>query len=208
MNGYERIEAERARQIEGEGWRAEGDDHYTEGQLKDAAIAYETGIADMWPWDLKGFKQTTRERDYEKAGALWLAERDRCERAGEPDKALAAQVEASRLGDRLDRKPREELRTSILVESTADKRWAVCINRGPDTTARVFPTLEEAFTASWRKVADLLADKKETPPDTHVQPELPFELDLLDLKATQYVIGPGFEAPASQTENAETQTHE
>ena len=86
------IAAERARQIEKEGWSAGHDDGHGDGALRNAAEAYlkhlRTRWADwvwdrvrppgMWPWGKKDFKPTEDPiRQLVKAGALIAAEIDR-----------------------------------------------------------------------------------------------------------------------------------
>ncbi|MEV5054631.1 hypothetical protein MRBLRH13_000212 [Agrobacterium radiobacter] len=87
------IAAERARQIEKEGWAPEHDDKYTNGELLEAAACYALhngGDVDdapgAWPWSRDFWKPTSRQRDLEKAGALIAAELDRVIRAAAPAK--------------------------------------------------------------------------------------------------------------------------
>lgn len=100
MTPMERIEAERKRQIEVEGWSRERDaQEYPGGQLLEAARCYfqhaawkfvedidpldgNDGTPANWPWHANWWKPTTIERDLEKAGALCLAEIDRLRRFG------------------------------------------------------------------------------------------------------------------------------
>lgn len=106
------IAAERARQIEKEGWSPEHDDNHSRGELARAAACYalqaaqrsdETPYEDrpgrrrwrrthlvivrFWPWGWGWWKPVDRQRDLEKAGALIAAELDRVIRAA----ALAKQ---------------------------------------------------------------------------------------------------------------------
>lgn len=84
---------ERLRQIDGEGYTAEGDDHYTLGQLADAAGAYAwhahtcnmdhhkiTTVPPSWPWMAEHWKPTNQRQMLVKAGALILAEIERLDR--------------------------------------------------------------------------------------------------------------------------------
>lgn len=109
MTGAEYILEERKRQIEEEGWTAEHDDEYTEGQLVDAACCYALfsasgymkGLREIrrrhfdrflkildiyWPWDRKWWKPSCtddingRILECIKAGALMAAEIDRLKR--------------------------------------------------------------------------------------------------------------------------------
>lgn len=81
MSGIERIAAERARQIEVEGWSA-AHDNASGGNLREAAVCYVFGRSDWWPWAMEWWKPSTDPiRNLEKAGALIAAEIDRLERA-------------------------------------------------------------------------------------------------------------------------------
>lgn len=81
--------AERRRQVEVEGWSAERDDQYVEGELADAAGCYaiwgdrlpRIRPPILWPWDRDWWKPTTRRRNLVKAAALLLAEIERIDRA-------------------------------------------------------------------------------------------------------------------------------
>ena len=109
MTGAELIAAERARQIEKEGWSGEHDDRYQHDELLWAAVVYTTppekrkmvtrSTASMgmpldrgdavwqepehWPWDIEWYKPTPEDRVRElvKAGALLAAEIDRLQRS-------------------------------------------------------------------------------------------------------------------------------
>lgn len=96
------IDAERERQKSVEGWTVEHDDQHENGELLRAGISYYLnamgGLLDMdgvtriplgsppssWPWDSSWWKPKTPLRDLERAGALFKAEQERCERAGSP----------------------------------------------------------------------------------------------------------------------------
>ena len=81
--------AERARQIEHEGYEPEADDAYEDAQLAAAAATYAllaTGadgwrVDDHWPWSELSLKKGEPRRMLEKAGALILAEMERLDRA-------------------------------------------------------------------------------------------------------------------------------
>ncbi|MDT8895444.1 hypothetical protein RSO41_12335 [Halomonas sp. I1] len=90
------IAAERRRQVDAEGWSAEHDDRYRDGQLADAAASYAGTAAltiraresdssrlltSQWPWPEQWWKPTTPRRDLEKAGGLIAAELARMDRA-------------------------------------------------------------------------------------------------------------------------------
>lgn len=84
------IEDERRRQIAGEGHDPAADRRYVHGELAHAAAAYAYGAAgeghyilaecSLWPdrWDPAGYKPSSPARDLIKAGALILAELERC----------------------------------------------------------------------------------------------------------------------------------
>ena len=106
MTGMHRIEAERARQIEKEGFLPVQDDAHEDGKLGQAARAYamepvfENPLVDVrmffFPksW-LARFKPSPRSRvrDLEKAGALYLAEAQRCQRAAQSCGLLIDQLD-------------------------------------------------------------------------------------------------------------------
>ncbi|MBB4042054.1 hypothetical protein GGR34_003739 [Microvirga flocculans] len=96
--------AERRRQIEVEGWTAEHDDQYRNGELAKAAVCYALAaiwpdtaaradmeqdgwlgtpftILQLWPWDRKWWKPKTRRADLVKSAALALAAIERLDRA-------------------------------------------------------------------------------------------------------------------------------
>lgn len=80
-----RINEERRRQQSVEGYSVRSDSqHYSRGELLRAANCYlhaedipEGSMPAEWPWDSLSWKPTTRGRNLEKAGALYLAEADR-----------------------------------------------------------------------------------------------------------------------------------
>jgi hypothetical protein len=91
MTGIELIAAERKRQIEEEGWMAEHDDRWKNGEIALAAVSYAYpkgqggGIAwkiAFWPWGRDRYKPSpdNRIRELEKSGALIAAEIDRLQR--------------------------------------------------------------------------------------------------------------------------------
>lgn len=114
--GIQRIEAERKRQIEAEGYDAAHDDKHDNGELEEAGHCYANvgdtlaigiKVADVppegWPWEEEWWKiGGTPERCYEKAGALFLAESDRLERAGDMHGSGFAKGMAIAIGDRID----------------------------------------------------------------------------------------------------------
>ena len=94
MTPIQKINAERKRQIDVEGWTSEHDDTHDQGEMLHAAMLYyafaKLGPDDMtlradgapigWPWDASCWKPKDRERNLVRAGALCLAERDRLRR--------------------------------------------------------------------------------------------------------------------------------
>ena len=102
--GFQRILAHRAHQISVEGFTEANDDAYKRGELATAAYGYEWS-ADVWrkfnsapkeppldwPWDPSWFKSKGFCQDLIKAGALYMAEAGRAERAGETGAQKMAQ---------------------------------------------------------------------------------------------------------------------
>lgn len=85
---YEWILAERERQITECGWCHQHDDKYRLNELERAADCYatfpdtreinpETNAPYEWPWDPMWWKPGDRERELTKAGALYLAQKER-----------------------------------------------------------------------------------------------------------------------------------
>lgn len=87
------VEAERRRQVESEGWTAEGDDRYKNRELAAAAECYSGTVYPneqcpaMWPWDVSWWKPSDYRRNLVKAGALILAEIERLDRASRKEKS-------------------------------------------------------------------------------------------------------------------------
>lgn len=100
MSVIDEIAAERARQINTEGWSTNHDDNHVEGDLANAAACYaadrrvfkaellagrgyETywSYGDLWPWADKWWKPKDRRHDLIRAGALIVAEIERLDRA-------------------------------------------------------------------------------------------------------------------------------
>ncbi|MBB2981799.1 hypothetical protein [Paraburkholderia tropica] len=83
--------AERARQVNGEGWTPAHDDQNDAGELAraasqyalNAALPFRAGLTPaFWPWAPEWWKPTTPRRDLIKAAALIIAEIERIDRAG------------------------------------------------------------------------------------------------------------------------------
>lgn len=99
------IVSERCGQVAREGFYAEADDAYTDGQLANAAAAYAlvsalpdrvrslvsgiysidnlSWLADIWPFPKVWWKPKDRRRDLVRAGALIVAEIERLDRAAD-----------------------------------------------------------------------------------------------------------------------------
>lgn len=92
MTVLDEIAAERARQIESEGWTPEHDDEHDDGALARAAACYAVGfiprestalgaLYPLWPWDKKWWKPKSPRRNLVRAAALIVAEIERHDRA-------------------------------------------------------------------------------------------------------------------------------
>lgn len=87
MSGYKLIDAERQRQIDIEGWTAERDDEVGVETLELAAQCYlnasdqSCSQPEIWPFPAERWKPRTRQRNLERAGALYRAAADIAERA-------------------------------------------------------------------------------------------------------------------------------
>lgn len=87
--------AERARQINAEGWTPEHDDKHTDSSLAVAAACYALAepwkptllVEALWEWAPGWFKPKDPRRNLVKAGALILAEIERLDRASTKDDA-------------------------------------------------------------------------------------------------------------------------
>lgn len=92
---FKHIEAERRRQVEVEGWTPAHDDEHGDGELLRAGMIYlhlgaelgppmdaRTGAPVGWPWAGQWFKPKDRRSNLIRAGALFLAEKERIKRAG------------------------------------------------------------------------------------------------------------------------------
>lgn len=86
IKGFQLIAAERKRQIEAEGWSPEHDDEHGADTLELAALSYRDAVGEdcaqpkQWPWDAKWWKPKSRQRNLERAGALYQAAADVAER--------------------------------------------------------------------------------------------------------------------------------
>lgn len=116
MTGRELIEEERKRQIEVEGWTLIGDDDHELEQLRHAGKAYEKEarfqaergmvsafLPTCWPWHRDWWKPVGGPvRLLEKAGALYLAEAERCDRRGDSLRAMWNRGRAARCARVID----------------------------------------------------------------------------------------------------------
>lgn len=80
MDGMMLIEAERRRQVTGEGFDQALDDTRAPGAFLAASHAYRLGDPSVWPWDLTWWKPKDHKADLVRAGALALAGADRAAR--------------------------------------------------------------------------------------------------------------------------------
>ncbi len=116
MSIVEEIVAERRRQIEVEGFTTDHDDAHRTEDLMEASLSYfwhatgrgvygrdvpsdPPGIPRNWPWEAKWWKPKDPRRDLIRAGALCLAEQERCLRDGLikqmlPERTLQEIIEA------------------------------------------------------------------------------------------------------------------
>jgi hypothetical protein len=87
MTGSQLIANERLRQIESEGWTPAHDDEHGVEILLLAAQCYRDAAGEgsaqptLWPWDAGWWKPKSRQRNLERAGALYQAAADTAERA-------------------------------------------------------------------------------------------------------------------------------
>lgn len=85
--GQQLIAAERQRQIDSEGWTASHDDQHGPETLELAALCYrdavnqDTALPSKWPWSPEWWKPKSRQRNLERAGALYQAAAEVAERA-------------------------------------------------------------------------------------------------------------------------------
>lgn len=113
MNGMELIKAERVRQIEVEGWTVEHDQQHSVRTLCAAALCYmwasgpSASMPRMWPEDWC-WKPQERQRNLERAGALYLAARDRADDDTEKQLFASCAHTCAELLDRLLDMPENE----------------------------------------------------------------------------------------------------
>lgn len=87
ITGTQLIANERQRQIEKEGWSDAHDDQHGIDVLMLAALCYRDAEGagslqpSLWPWDAEWWKPKSRQRNLERAGALYQAASDAAERA-------------------------------------------------------------------------------------------------------------------------------
>lgn len=118
MSGNERIVAERTRQVTEERWTETHDLEHPEGTLAKAAGCYEIagdlaarglppeimGGSNQWPWEPEWWKPSQDAiRNYEKAGALFMAEARRYSNTRDPlGQMHNMELEAQRIGKKID----------------------------------------------------------------------------------------------------------
>lgn len=89
MTGAGLIGAERLRQMSEEGWSIQHDDQHGPVVLESAALSYRDAQdasspqPAFWPWSAEWWKPKERQRNLERAGALYQAAADAAERAGD-----------------------------------------------------------------------------------------------------------------------------
>lgn len=85
------LHAERRRQVDVEGWSVHHDDEHADGEMAKAAAIYHLnaqgncsfgadGIPLGWPWEAQWWKPKDPVRDLVRAGALYIAEKERLHR--------------------------------------------------------------------------------------------------------------------------------
>ncbi|GIK44877.1 MAG: hypothetical protein K8L99_15435 [Anaerolineae bacterium] len=95
-NAIEDVLAERARQINQEGWSVDHDDEHDSGDMAAAGASYALNAADQlhpytqgdggnaqpvfWPWDAQSWKPKNPRRDLVRAAALLIAEIEKLDR--------------------------------------------------------------------------------------------------------------------------------
>ena len=117
--GVELIADERRRQVEVEHFDAAHDDQWTRMELMKAAALYHNQARGQhwskpgkppktWPWDKSWWKPKTPLLDLIRAGALYLAESERCTRAKEHQSARVMFLCSERIAQEIDKLPAAE----------------------------------------------------------------------------------------------------
>lgn len=110
--GIQLIEAERERQVIELGYSPGHDDKHDKCEIRRAAECYamppimrHSNPPRLWPWEKKWWKPSplNRVRELTKAGALYLAEQERQERAGHISTARRMRSKAVRCAKCIDR---------------------------------------------------------------------------------------------------------
>lgn len=107
--GLQLITEERERQISAEGYSHAHDDRHDRSELSHAAGCYllaegpHDGMPSVWPWGAEWWKPKDRLKNLVRAGALFLAEAQRLERAGESAGAELATENVEEAADEIDR---------------------------------------------------------------------------------------------------------
>lgn len=122
------ISAERRRQVQIEGWTELHDDEHADGEMAKAAAVYhlhaigrcsfgDNGIPIRWPWEAQWWKPKDPSRDLMRAGALYMAEKERLRRLpGSTDLKLAR-------SRRMDKKIEAVVQALVALDAAGGKNW-------------------------------------------------------------------------------------
>jgi hypothetical protein len=166
MSGHQRIRAERARQVEQEGFSSQHDDGHTVADLVSAAACYGScmdvseAAPRRWPWGADDWKPKDRLRNLERAGALYLAAAERAERHEESGarQRMAADAVASAI-DRIEATAIRERLLELVVTVPSDVIARLSDGRSTRDDC-------ESAAAAVRAAQQLLSTKEEVPPST------------------------------------------
>ncbi|MFJ3109928.1 hypothetical protein [Pseudomonas putida] len=154
MIGIKLIAAERQRQIETEGWTAKNDDELGAESLELAALSYRNAGDDSspqpksWPFDSDWWKPQHRQRNLERAGALYQAAADTAERSKDyalRDRLLYQVASCSILLDSI--LPADTAGSSFLEQFTGTgKKISVDeASRAPKLSAKTIQAVQETI---------------------------------------------------------------
>lgn len=169
MNGLERINAERFRQISDKGWTAIWDDRHTKGELLSAAECYAIvgdalavggeisgEIPKGWPWRAERWNPSEDPiGNWTRAGALYRAEADRLRRIHLQMRAMAMEGFVIECATKIDRRlgsTAKPLPVPALVISAYRLPWSRHENGHPQSRAEVIATAfreEDGTPFSW-----------------------------------------------------------
>jgi hypothetical protein len=109
INGIDLIQDERQRQILVEGFTPEHDEEHDPGDLSSAGECYLTAagpdaplLLHLWPWAPEWWKPKDIQRNWVRAGALFLAAADRAQRFNMPETARLYRDRAGATGALID----------------------------------------------------------------------------------------------------------